>query len=82
MKMARIMLLKTALLAISLLFFCPLTNASENEALPMDLMELLGELGDDEDTLDQETLEAAMRNVGRPHDVNSPQQNTDVGVHK
>ena len=71
---------KIALCAIMLSFFCSLVGAADNETLPMDLMELLGELDDDEDALDQETLDEAMHNIKPQLEVSRQQQNTEAGV--
>lgn len=42
-------------------------HAAEKEPLPIDLIELLGELDDDDpNSFDQETLDAAMRDIETP----------------
>jgi hypothetical protein len=57
-------------------------QAAEKESLPMDLIELLGELDDDQDSFDQESLEAAMSDIKTPTLPSKQQQKFEVGGQK
>jgi hypothetical protein len=88
--MERIMPFKLCLFAI-LLSLYSLAHAAEKESLPIDLIELLGELdGDDQDKNGQDTLEAAMADVQAPKSssketgkqTNEQKRKTEVGGQK
>ena len=84
--MKRIMPFKLCLFTI-LLSLCSLAHAAEKESLPIDLIELLGELdGDDQDKNGQDTLEAAMADMQAPKSSNKQtskqSQETEVGGQK
>ena len=88
--MKRIMSFKLGLFAI-LLSLCSLAHAAEKESLPIDLIELLGELdGDDQDKNGQDTLEAAMADMQAPkssskqasEQTGKQSQKTEVGGQK
>jgi hypothetical protein len=58
-------------------------QAAEKESLPMDLIELLGELGDDnQDSFDQESLEAAMSDIKTPALPSKQKHKMEVGGQK
>jgi hypothetical protein len=68
------------LMALSLI---PSAQAAEKDALPMDLIELLGELDDDkQDSFDQDSLDAAMQDIKTPAATNRQQQKMEVGGQK
>lgn len=73
---------KWGLLIIILSLFSTV-QAAEKEPLPMDLIELLGELDDDnQDSFDQDSLDAAIQNIQTPAIPNRQQQKIEVGGQK
>ncbi len=59
------------------------TVQAATDALPMDLIELLGELDDDnQDSFDQDSLDAAMQDIKTPALPNREQRNIEVGGQK
>lgn len=72
---------KWGLLLMILSLFPTLQAATD--VLPMDLIELLGELDDDnQDSFDQDSLEAAMQDIKTPTLPNREQQKIEVGGQK
>jgi hypothetical protein len=58
-------------------------QAAEKDSLPLDLIELLGELDDDnQDSFDEDSLDAAMSDIQTPVLSSKQQQKIEVGGQK